>query len=457
MKSSILLLSSICVFLFSCSGPQAGISLTLIPPAKITDKVTLDIRAGIVNKKKSETRLEVKFYINNESSGNLLFSKIVTIAPDSAECVKFRMSAAGHIGRNTIILVASEGKKVWRVTKGIEILNSTTRSAKTIDGAWIGLCHWSEIEAKHWNSDIRKLTDDQWREMVRSMHKLGMDIIVIQEAFRNQEYAGKNNIETDGYKGKAFYPSDLFKDRMPIKAADPIEAILSEADEQGMNVFVGVGLYAWFDFSPASLTWHKRVAKELWDMYGKHPSFYGFYVSEESGGSLDNWEKDEGMRIKRKKEIVSFFKEFKAYCNSFAPSKPVMLATNSMGVTSAEDVYPQLLDNLDILCPFGFSRMPETDITGEQAADLLQGYCDKSGTHLWFDLEAFLFNEDGSLSPRPVDQIKDDLNRYSNFEKTICYQYPGVLSDPDNSIRVGEPSAERLFSEYRKYFLSNQK
>jgi hypothetical protein len=56
---------------------------------------------------------------------------------------------------------------------------------------------------------------------------------------------------------------------MPIKAKDSLEAILSEADKQGMNVFLGVGLFAWFDFSSTSLEWHKEVAKELWDMYAK--------------------------------------------------------------------------------------------------------------------------------------------------------------------------------------------
>lgn len=63
---------------------------------------------------------------------------------------------------------------------------------------------------------------------------------------------------------------------MDITAEDPIEAILSEADRLGMNVLVGVGIFAWFDFTPESLEWHKRVAKELWDMYGHHESFYAF-------------------------------------------------------------------------------------------------------------------------------------------------------------------------------------
>ncbi|MCR6722176.1 MAG: DUF4434 domain-containing protein [Chitinophagaceae bacterium] len=87
--------------------------------------------------------------------------------------------------------------------------------------------------------------------------------------------------------------------------------MLSAADEYGMHVWMGVGLFAWFDFSPASLEWHKIVAQELWDKYGHHPSFYGFYVSEEMGGSLDNWETTKEMQQFRKKKWCIFLKSLK--------------------------------------------------------------------------------------------------------------------------------------------------
>jgi len=450
MKAIHFIFISILLLVFGCKQ-QSGISLTLIPPSKISNKVNLDIRAGICNYRGNEKKIKIFLYLNEESKQNLLLEKNIVLASNTSDCVKFILPTTDMVGMNRIILVVTDGRKVRKLTKNIEILESGFRSTKTIDGAWIGLYHWSEEEGKNWNPDLKKVTDNEWRDLVRSMHKLNMNIIVVQETFRNQEYVGKHNIELSGYKGKAFYPSKLYKDRMPIKAKDPLEAILSEADKQDMNVFLGVGLYAWFDFTPASLEWHKKVAKELWQKYGHHPSFYGFYVSEESGGSLDNWESDEKNRIRRKEEIISFFKEFKTYCNQFAPSKPIMLATNSMGVMSGEDTYPELLKYLDILCPFGFARMPDGDLSSKQAADLLQKYCDASGAHLWFDLEAFLFNKDGSLYPRPIEQIVSDMTLLNNFEKTICYQYPGVFNDPALLFRIGEPATIKLFTDYQKY------
>jgi hypothetical protein len=95
--------------------------------------------------------------------------------------------------------------------------------------------------------------------------------------------------------------------------------------------------------------------------------------------------------------------------------------------------------------------MPNNDLTGKEAADLLQQLCEDAGSHLWFDLEAFLFNKDMSLYPRPMEDILKDLNLLDNFEKILCYQFPGVFNDPEMSIRVGELRTIELFNDYLAY------
>lgn len=427
------------------------VSLTLIPPGKITNKVDLDIRGGIVNETTSQQTYQVALYWNKEKKDALLHEAVVTIPAGKSQTIKVVIPTKERVGKNKVIFKVTNEGHTYKKTKDIEVIESDIRSIQQISGAWAGIYHWSEIEGKHWNQDIKKMTDAQWRELIRSMNKLEMNMVVIQEVFRNEEYVGKHTTNVDNYAGKAFYPSKLYPGRMELTAEDPIEAILTEADKQGMNVLMGVGMFAWFDFTPESLEWHKRVAKELWDLYGHHESFYAFYVSEESGGGLDNWEQRPEMRKKRKDDIVNFFKEFKAYCNGFAPDKPIMLATNSFEVPNGMDTYPALMKHLDILCPFGFARMPEGDLTGKEAADMLQKVCDEAKAHFWFDLEVFLFNPDNSLYPRPVEEIIRDLNLFDNFEKILCYQFPGVFNDPKMSIRVGEPRTIDLFNGYMKY------
>lgn len=66
------------LWLFSPSVLHAkdGISLTLIPPSTITNKVDLDIRAGLRNEEERSKVVEVRIYLQEEKSESLLhFSK----------------------------------------------------------------------------------------------------------------------------------------------------------------------------------------------------------------------------------------------------------------------------------------------------------------------------------------------------------------------------------------------
>lgn len=441
------------ILLSGCTDKsKSEIGLTLIPPSTITNQVKLDIRAGIRNTTEKNKSYKVAIYWDKETEATMLHSTTVSLGPGKSDCVKHVIPTLDRVGKHTVILVVEDGVNVYKMQKPTEIIGSSVRSTRKIDGSFAGFYHWSEQEGKMWNPIIKTLTDEQWKETVHSINKLDMNIIVIGESFRNQKYVGNHNIEQEGYEGKAFYPSDLYSDRMPITAQDPIEAVLAQADEEGMYVFMGVGMYAWFDYTEGSLEWHKKVAKELWERYHHHPSFYGFYISEEGMGNLGCFEEDSAKIAIRQQEVLYFFKELKQYCSEFAPDKPIMFAPNGWGVSEARDKYPILLQYVDIICPFAFARMPENDLTGVEAVNLLQQFCDDADAHLWLDLEAFLFHEkEYYLIPRPIDEIKNDLYLFDNFEKVVCYQYPGVFNDPEMSVCIGEESTIQLFKEYKAY------
>jgi hypothetical protein len=110
-----------------------------------------------------------------------------------------------------------------------------------------------------------------------------------------------------------------------------------------------------------------------------------------------------------------------------------------------------LLQHCDILCVFGFHRMPPGDLPGEEAASLLQKLCDEAGAHLWLDLEVFRFDSTGALYPRPIAEIISDLGRFPNFEKTLCYQFPGLLNAPWMSHRPGGEATVKLYLDYQDY------
>jgi hypothetical protein len=424
--------------------------LEFIPPSPVTNKIVLDIRGAAENNSNSERQYVLSLYLDRESPSTLLHTENVRIAAQGNAGIYCRHSTESWAGMHRILLVATSPSGKIRVTRDLEVLPSKIRSTRMIDGAWLGIAHWSDEEGRHWNSTIRKLTDADWRQQIHGMHDIGMNTVVIQESFRNQEYYGRNSIASTGYKGLSYYPSDLYPGRANVTSHDAIEAILSEADRLQMNVFIGVGMYAWFDFSAPSLEWHKKIAEELWHRYGHHPSFYGWYVSEETYGSLVP---DEGESAKERyrKEVIAFFREFQSFTRHLAPEKPIMLAPNAHGMMLSQAVWPLVLEHLDIVCPFAFHRMPEGDITGEQSAAIWQGMCDKVGAHLWMDMEAFLFEDNVALVPRPITGLLQDLQRFPSFEKILCYQYPGIFNSPKTKVQPGGPPTVVLYRDYQAY------
>ena len=390
-----------------------------------------------------EPRAVQAVYLDEEQPAKRLHQETLQVAPKAPVGIKFRWPTRGHAGQHRLCLVVREGEKTLRVERSLEILASDARSTRRLGGAWVDLYHHDPAEGKPFDEELGKMTDAQWRELVRAMHEVDQNLLVITMMLQNFTHRGRHKIESEGYAGKAYYPSRLFPGRMPIASPDPLEAILSEADKLGMQVLPGVGIYAFFDYTPASLRWHKDVATELWERYGHHPSFYGWYVSEEKDGGLGNAEERE--------ELVAFFREFTAFAHGLAPDKPVLLAPNCFHLRGAEATYRKLLPHLDIICPFGFHRMPAGDLTGPESATLMQSLCDEAGCHLWMDLESFVFRNGIELHPRPIKGLVSDLTLFPNFEKILHYQFPGLMCAPWMSRRPGGEPAVKLYNDYRRF------
>lgn len=420
-----------------------AVSLTLIPPGVITEKTALDIRAAVRNESEAPRVFDVAVYMDTQTPETRLYNQRIAVPARSAQGLSVAWEPAGHVGTHKVLLRVSSDGKTCLAEHPIRVEASGVRSTGRLSGAWVDLYHHDESEGRPFNEELAKMTGAQWRELVRAMHAVGQDIIVITMMFQNFMHVGKHDIEQNGYQGRAYYPSNLYAGRMPIASEDPLEAILEEADALDMHVLPGVGVYAFFDFTPASLAWHEAVADELWERYGSHKSFYGWYVSDEVGGNL-------GENDDRRRELVTFFEAFRAHVRLLAPDKPVMLATNCHFVDQANGFYARLLPHLDILCPFGFARMPADDMTGEAAAAFLQQECDAAGCHLWMDLESFEFRDGVALYPRPISGIIDDLERFRQFETILHYQFPGMMCSPEMSRRPGGDAAVRLYMDYRK-------
>lgn len=325
-----------------------------------------------------------------------------------------------------------------------EILDGAVPSTTLLDGAFIDIVHWSEDEGRAYNDALRSMTDGQWEELIEDMHTVGMDGVILQGVFDNTQYVFRHAQGQDNYLGKAFYPSRLYPARCPTAASDPIEHILRKADELEMQVFLGVGNYAWFDFSPDSLIWHKRVAAELWEMYGHHRSFYGFYLpGEMMGGFYEEWPE----HAHRWTDVPAFCREFAAFIKELAPTKPIALAPNNIRFEENREKWLSVLQYIDILLPFAFARDLE-HLNVRQ----IQEICRQTGTHLWIDLEVFQFPFDSTgLIPKDGAALEQEIRIYDDVENIYGYEYVGHLNNPARSFRLGGEDTVALFRHYEAY------
>lgn len=336
------------------------------------------------------------------------------------------------------------GKQISTKKINYEIIDSGCNSTTLIDGCWVSIYHWSETEARLFNPDLKNLSNEDWKEQIFAMNRVGIKGIVIQNVFESDKYVNQHDMTIETYVGEAYYPSRLYKGRCPITAEDPLEAILEAADEVGMNVLLGVGLYAWFDFSNESLKWHEEVTKELNSLYGHHDSLYGWYISEEMFGSF--YYDYPPVPDEKYKEIVKFFREYKAFARDLTPTKPVALAPNNIRFHEYEKEWKEVLVNIDILIPFAFARDPE-NMNIDEIADI----CKACGTHFWVDMEMFVSPFDNGLMPKPYDELIKEIRTYDKLEQIYGYQFTGLMNSPESKYNLGGQKAKKLYDEYLKY------
>lgn len=101
MKNSrkyILLAAVAIVFASACSGHKSEIGLTLIPPGVITDKVDLDVRAGIVNTGSDDAEYRISLYANDGKGDSLFHSSSLCIAAGESGVVKCILPAGSLSG-----------------------------------------------------------------------------------------------------------------------------------------------------------------------------------------------------------------------------------------------------------------------------------------------------------------------------------------------------------------------
>lgn len=309
---------------------------------------------------------------------------------------------------------------------------------RKIDGTFFEFRHHNTAEGKYWNPALLSFTAEQWRSKVREAADLGMEYIVVMAT---------------ALYDRCYFKSEVFP-FAEIGCSDPIEAVLSEADERGVKVFLGNGFYGDWQKAGRNIKSQEvidrsfRAMEELTALYGHHESFYGWYFPDETCIIL-NFSKD----------FTRYVNLCSARCHELTPDKKTLIAPYGTNLALANNRFVHTLAELDVdfiayQDEVGV-RKTKVDRTARIFEKLRKAH-DKAGrAELWADIELFDFEGivyKSALVPADFERIKKQLENVAPYaDKILCYQYPGLMNPPDSAAFAGHKNSTLLYNDYKKY------
>ncbi len=311
---------------------------------------------------------------------------------------------------------------------------------KTISGTWFEFKHHNEPEGTYWNAACRSFTEDQWRAKIREIHDIGMEYLVL--LCTSLVYEDRR---------EAYFPTEIYPFPEDMVCKNPIGVMLEECDSLDMKVFLSVGFYGVWTETLENITSPEVTARafqameEIYERYGHHKSFYGWYYPDETC-------------------IEGYFRqEFITYCNAYSakahaldPSKKILIAPYGTNMLTADHHYVEQLKVLDVdIIAYQDEigvRKSGVDQTGAYYKALRAAH-DKAGrSALWADMEVFEFEGavyESPLIPASIDRIRQQLAAISPYvDQVLCFEYLGMFNQPGTTAFCGHPGSTKLYQDY---------
>jgi hypothetical protein len=314
---------------------------------------------------------------------------------------------------------------------------------KPIMGSWFEFTHGFAPEGKYWNSVLPTFTEAQWKAKVKEISATGMEYLVLMAVAND---------------GKTFYPSKL-QPRYDYACQDPLEAVLSAADECGIKFFVSNDFWVSWDDTAKMMTDAKiaglreKGMEEVAEKYAHHKSFYGWYYPNESGlwNSIDE-------------VTINYVNRCNQKAKELTPKSVNLIAPYGTKSIRADENYVRQLEKLDIDIiayqdEIGVKKT-KVGTAGKYYEALYKAHAKAGRSRLWADMEIFEFEQDvyaSALIPAKFDRILKQMEDISPFvENILVYQYQGIMNQPGSIASVGHKDSEKLYTDYMNWRKAQQ-
>ncbi len=310
---------------------------------------------------------------------------------------------------------------------------------KPITGSFIEIEHPNRAERVITHDALCAFSASDWRALVRDMHTLGMDTLVLLST---------------ALRGVAYFPFEGFERPSHLACDNAIEAILSEADALGQTMYIGVGFYGTADSvgnatDPSVISTALRAMETLYSLYGHHRSFAGWYIADE----WCIWEHFD-------ERFITYINTICTEAKRLNPTHRVIVAPFGTHCLHADDTLASQIARIDADAiayqdELGVKKMPLEKLASR--FESLARVHEKAGrSSLWVDTEIFTFSGEvyrSALLPAPFERVKAQLEAVSSYvEKVIAYTCQGMMTKPDTA-DLGDyaSSAFALREEYTRW------
>lgn len=400
---------------------DADYDIRLLPFSPVSENDILEIRVQGYNDG-ADGKTEIVFKIDDET----VCKKTIDVKHNAYAFANCRVSMKGRAGKHKIF--------VNGVSTELEVFKNPIPK---LDGgfAMIGPPN-DRIPVNSLREDLKSFTDDDWKHYIEELTHIGCECIIFHNC---QEYSLYNNFNPDPKNLTAHYNSKLYP-KSDIKSDDPIGAVLEKAEEYGIQVFLSVGNC--FGHIASDDDFY-----EMFELYGKYKSFYGWYLSNEldmSNFNFNGWE-----LLRHQTNVV----------RKISPVKPVLVSPFEF---PCEEVIEYIKSNdvFDIMMPQdcigqGRLNLQQSDNMHKKLNDA----CSLTNKHLWANCESFNF-KDGILVPRyknggmdgEIGFIQQIQTVRPYVEKIMSFAYTGFFTPPGFFPKVGGDAAVKQFEEYSQYY-----
>jgi hypothetical protein len=439
------------------SAHSGGQGFCLVPPGPVTDRIEVELRAAVINPGTSPRRYRVSFHREHQDrkgkSARIGEVREVTLVPGEKRLVSVWWRTADNVGKHRLLCRVEEvGGSRWEERLWpFEVISSATPALPLLQAVWMdGFGLRPETYAR---KDNAPPDAEDLRFLLRALAEIQVRAVI----FTYVEYHG-----TFFYPSRlSFYDRDVKKDASGMAFPfDVVGTLLDEADRLGLHVFLGLGRSGdtmllwefdkpdWKDRCDTAIGIAKRVAGELWERYGKHPSLYGWYLTHEM------------VDLARSS---AYYDPIADYCHTLAPEKPLIAAPAGKPIY---DTATLKKSHVDIFAyqdavgagyvPYKYTYKPEKriktlDSLYKQYKELHKG----ARKHFWSDLEIWEMDGTkgyGGAYPPPFSRVRRQIEIEARYVEWITgYECTGFLDPPGRKKPLQDERAARLYRDYAAY------